>query len=93
MGWLLLFLHLFLFTSSSSFNLLCHLDESSALIQFMSSFTLSSDLDCTRDEPNHLKTKTWKNGTDCCSWHGVICDTSSGHVIGLNLGCEGLAGR
>jgi hypothetical protein len=95
MGWLLLFLLLLLLhfpSFSSSFNFLCHHDESAALIQFMSSFTLSSDPDCIRNEPNHLKTKTWKNGTDCCSWHGVACDTISGHVIGLNLGCEGLRG-
>jgi len=39
-----------------------------------------------------MKTATWKNGTDCCSWHGVTCDTVSGHVIGLNLGCEGFQG-
>ncbi|GAU28280.1 hypothetical protein TSUD_256080 [Trifolium subterraneum] len=35
---------------------------------------------------------TWKNGTDCCSWNGVTCDTISGHVVGLNLGCEGIQG-
>ncbi|XP_058746697.1 receptor-like protein 54 [Vicia villosa] len=39
-----------------------------------------------------MKTKTWKNGSDCCSWHGVICDTVSSHVIDLDLGCEGLIG-
>jgi len=39
-----------------------------------------------------LKTATWKNETDCCSWDGVTCDTITGHVIGLNLGCEGLQG-
>jgi len=39
-----------------------------------------------------MKTATWKNGTNCCSWHGVTCDTVSGHVIGLNLGCEGFQG-
>ncbi|MCH87333.1 receptor-like protein, partial [Trifolium medium] len=39
-----------------------------------------------------MKTTTWKNDTDCCSWHGVKCDAISGYVIGLNLGCEGLQG-
>jgi len=91
MGWLLLCLHLFLFqfsslcysSSSSSFNFLCHHDESSALLQFKSSFSIDGYA---------RKTKTWKYGTDCCSWHGVTCDTVSGHIIGLNLGWEGLEG-
>ncbi|GAU42408.1 hypothetical protein TSUD_324630 [Trifolium subterraneum] len=39
-----------------------------------------------------MKTATWKNGTDCCSWNGITCDTISGHVVGLDLGCEGIQG-
>ncbi|AES87694.2 putative leucine-rich repeat-containing, plant-type, leucine-rich repeat domain, L [Medicago truncatula] len=95
MAWFLLFLHLFLFhfpLFSSSFNFSCHHDESFALLQFESSFTLLSSTSfdyCTGNEPS---TTTWKNGTDCCSWNGVTCDTISGRVIGLNLGCEGLQG-
>ena len=95
MAWFLLFLYLFLFhfpSFSSSFNFSCHQDESSALLQFKSSFTLLSATSfdyCTGNEPS---TTTWKNGTDCCSWHGVTCDTISGHVIDLNLQCEGLQG-
>ncbi|KAK2378175.1 receptor protein Cf-9 [Trifolium repens] len=99
MGWLLLFLHLLLFhfpSFSSSFNFLCHHYESSALLQFMSSFTPINTspypLYCNNGEDFHLKTATWKNGTDCCSWNGVTCDTISGHVVGLNLGCEGIRG-
>ncbi|MCH85174.1 receptor-like protein [Trifolium medium] len=34
-----------------------------------------------------------ENGTDCCSWHGVTCDTISGHVVDLNLGCESVEGE
>ncbi|MED6137819.1 hypothetical protein PIB30_068625, partial [Stylosanthes scabra] len=37
--------------------------------------------------------KTWDNGTDCCSWMGVTCDSMSGHVIGLDLSCSGLEGK
>jgi len=89
MSWFLLFLHLFLFNfpsfSSSSFNFSCTHYESSALLHFKSSFTINS-------EYSLLKTTTWKNETDCCSWDGVTCDTITGHVIGLNLGCEGLQG-
>ncbi|PNY16134.1 receptor-like protein kinase [Trifolium pratense] len=89
---LLLFLHLLLFhfpsssSSSSSSNFLCHLDESSSLLQFKSSFDIVPDFSCDKS----LKTATWKNGTDCCSWNGVTCDTISGHVIGLDLYCEGI---
>jgi hypothetical protein len=53
----------------------------------MSSFTIRTYC----DEPTS-KTATWINGTDCCSWNGVTCDTINGHVTGLNLGCEGLKG-
>ncbi|CAI8587044.1 unnamed protein product [Vicia faba] len=90
MGWLLLFFYLFFFhfpSFSSSFSFLCHRDESSALLQFKSSFLISSYCD-----ESLMKTATWKNGSDCCSWHGVTCDTISGHVIGLNLGDDCLTG-
>ncbi|KAL5101124.1 hypothetical protein RYX36_005451, partial [Vicia faba] len=86
MGCLLLCLYLFLFhfpsfLYSSSLNFLCHHDESVALLQFKSSFTYDT-----------MKTATWKNGTDCCSWHGVKCDTLSRHVTELDLSYEGLDG-
>ena len=87
-------LHLFLFhflSFSSSFNFSCHHEESSALLQFKSSFTINSESSYPCDE-SLLKTATWKYGTDCCSWHGVTCDPTFGRVIGLNLGCEGLQG-
>jgi hypothetical protein len=86
----LLLLHFPSLSSSSSLNFLCHHDESSALLQFKSSFsTIITNPYC---EESASKTATWKNGTDCCSWHGVTCDTISGHVIGLNLGCEVING-
>ena len=93
MKWLLLCLHLFFFhfPSFSSFNFLCHHHEYSALLQFKSSFTLgTTNFYC---DESLMKTTTWKNGSDCCSWHGVTCDTVSGHVIGLNLRGECLQGR
>ncbi|CAI8587051.1 unnamed protein product [Vicia faba] len=87
MGCLLLCLYLFLFhfpsfLYSSSLNFLCHHDESVALLQLKSSFTYDT-----------MKTATWKNGTDCCSWHGVKCDTLSRHVTELDLSYEGLDGE
>ncbi|CAI8587049.1 unnamed protein product [Vicia faba] len=103
MGWFLMWLHLFLIhfpsfsSSSSSFNFLCHHDESSALLQFTCPFLQVESSSFLNSYPYFCdeylaKTKTWINGTDCCSWVGVTCDTISGHVIGLNLGCEGLEG-
>ncbi|CAJ2633785.1 unnamed protein product [Trifolium pratense] len=94
MAWLLLCLHLLFFhfpSFTSSFNFLCHHDESSALLQFKSTFTIRTDYYFC-DELRLLKTTTWKNGSDCCSWHGVTCNNISGYVIGLNLGCEGIEG-
>jgi len=93
MAWLLLFLHLFLFhflSFSYTFNFLCHHDESSALLHFKSSFIIDESYSC---DESLLKTATWENGTDCCSWHGVTCDTIYGHVTSLNLGCEGFRGK
>ncbi|XP_058744997.1 receptor-like protein 54 [Vicia villosa] len=92
MKWLLLCFHLFFFhfPSSSSFNLSCHPYETYALLHFKSSFTLSTAYYPCNESP--MKTTTWQNETDCCSWHGVTCNTISSHVIGLNLGCEGLTG-
>ncbi|XP_028101962.1 receptor-like protein 33 [Camellia sinensis] len=34
----------------------------------------------------------WNESTDCCSWAGVTCDWSNGHVIGLHLSCSHLHG-
>jgi Leucine-rich repeat (LRR) protein len=91
----LLYLHILLFHfpffSSSSSDFSCHPEDSYALLQFKSSFTINTENYACPEQPK--KTPTWKNGTNCCSWHGVTCDTVSGHVIGLNLGCERLQGN
>ncbi|KAK8563911.1 hypothetical protein V6N13_005868 [Hibiscus sabdariffa] len=34
----------------------------------------------------------WNQGTDCCSWDGITCDTS-GRVIGLDLSYQALSGE
>ncbi|KAM3696221.1 hypothetical protein ACJW31_06G021900 [Castanea mollissima] len=36
--------------------------------------------------------ESWKEGTDCCSWDGVTCDSVRGDVIGLDLSCSWLYG-
>ncbi|XP_038697911.1 receptor-like protein 35 [Tripterygium wilfordii] len=45
--------------------------------------------DCPTSYP---KTKSWKEGRDCCSWDGVTCDTVTGQIIGLELSCSLLHG-
>ncbi|WVY90859.1 hypothetical protein V8G54_036373 [Vigna mungo] len=67
----------------SSLVTLCNNDEAYALLGFKTSFSLGSR--CGDEGGGYPKTESWKNGTDCCLWDGVSCDTNSGHVIGLNL--------
>ncbi|KAK7385301.1 hypothetical protein VNO78_31017 [Psophocarpus tetragonolobus] len=65
---------------------LCNHDDASALLSFKTSFSLEehffADGSC---ESYSAKTESWKNGTNCCLWEGVSCDTKSGHVIELDL--------
>ncbi|KAL4636938.1 hypothetical protein ACB092_03G044300 [Castanea dentata] len=73
---------------------LCHDDESSALLQFKQSFhwNLNSGFDPSDYPP---KTSSWKVegvDTDCCSWDGVECNKETGHVIGLDLSSSCLYG-
>ncbi|KAI4353422.1 hypothetical protein L6164_002374 [Bauhinia variegata] len=99
-GWVLLNISIMCFllllsgfpSYSASSKLLCNPDDSSALLQFKSSFTIyctSDFVNCRPPSP----TASWEIGTDCCSWDGVTCDTMSGHVIQLELGCGCLHGQ
>ncbi|KAH7543853.1 hypothetical protein JRO89_XS15G0032000 [Xanthoceras sorbifolium] len=99
MGWLiwsyqLLCLQLLLF-QSLSYASPCSHDQSSALLQFKQLFSLdelASDLYVKQGYPYYPKTEYWKEGTDCCSWDGVTCDTMTGNVIDLDLSCSQLYG-
>ncbi|KAL5548387.1 hypothetical protein UlMin_003618 [Ulmus minor] len=103
-------LYLFLFLFYSPFYLLsslstssptspfCHPDDTSALLQFKNSLSISK-LRCEGNyrfiyygDASPCQTMSWKNGTDCCRWDGVTCDDITGHVIGLNLTAAGLNG-
>ncbi|KAF7825735.1 Receptor-like protein 12 [Senna tora] len=90
----LLFYTVFTFKVTNSFPsvqpVLCHDDESSALLQFKQNFAIkkfASDY-----FPSHPKTVSWIPKTDCCSWDGVECDDQTGHVIGLDLSSSQLYG-
>ena len=39
-----------------------------------------------KDPSNILS--SWTHGKDCCQWKGVGCNTTTGHVISLNLHCS-----
>ncbi|KAL5548525.1 hypothetical protein UlMin_003756 [Ulmus minor] len=92
-----LYLFLFLFyspvyllSSLSTSSPFCHPYDTSALLQFKNSLSIS--LYCGDDASRPCQTMSWKNGTDCCRWDGVTCDDITGHVIGLNLTAAGLYG-
>ncbi|KAL3738588.1 hypothetical protein ACJRO7_020029 [Eucalyptus globulus] len=70
---------------------LCHLDESSALMEFKRSFQITTaEFRCV-----YPKVESWlPNGhRDCCSWDGVECNEASGHVTGLDLSSSCLLGN
>jgi Leucine-rich repeat (LRR) protein len=91
-----LFLLLLLTHFTSYTYSLCNHHDSYALLQFKNSFVVN-----TSSEPDiwslcssfSFRTESWKNGTDCCEWDGVMCDTMSDYVIGLDLSCNNLKGE
>ncbi|KAJ8639766.1 hypothetical protein MRB53_016460 [Persea americana] len=72
---------LFLFIISLSFHnpisAQCLDDQKSLLLTLFDS------------EDNDL---SWTPNTDCCSWEGITCDSSTGHVIGLDLTNQSISG-
>nr|TKR91218.1 hypothetical protein D5086_0000225380 [Populus alba] len=80
--------------SSSSSSHLCAHHQSLSLLQFKQSFSIHSSAYWERYYCQYPfpKTESWKEGTDCCLWGGVTCDTKTGQVTGLNLSCSMLYG-
>ncbi|GMN53223.1 hypothetical protein TIFTF001_022357 [Ficus carica] len=73
--------------TSSNLIIRCVPDQSSILLQLKHEFSPEGP---AKSSP---KMRTWKEGSDCCFWDGVICDeTSSGLVVGLNLSDSSLQG-
>ncbi|KAF8685362.1 hypothetical protein HU200_043986 [Digitaria exilis] len=58
----------------------CTEQESNSLLQFIAGLSQSSGL-----------TKSWQNGTDCCSWEGISCSPER-TVTDVFLACRGLQG-
>ncbi|XP_057512801.1 receptor-like protein 7 [Actinidia eriantha] len=61
----------------------CLNDQKSLLLQLKNSLIFNSAIS--------VKLVNWTQATDCCDWKGVNCD-QEGHVIGLDLNSEGIAG-
>ncbi|XP_057723410.1 receptor-like protein 6 [Arachis stenosperma] len=83
-------------STCSSVLPLCNHHDNSNLLQFKNSFAIKPSWyndywACSSSYSN--KTASWNNGMDCCEWDGVTCDTTSGHVIGLDLSCSMLEGE
>ncbi|GKV36497.1 hypothetical protein SLEP1_g44623 [Rubroshorea leprosula] len=88
-----------LLASSFSTTHVCSHEQAAALLQFKTSFSINSTVYnrplCEHFydiKANYSKTESWKEGIDCCSWDGVICDNVKGHVIALDLSCSLLSG-
>ncbi|GMP52211.1 hypothetical protein CsSME_00018120 [Camellia sinensis var. sinensis] len=99
MSWLMFLLHQFLllfllsFSSSTCARHTCLEDQRFSLLQFKTTFTITANASSLRCESDsHPKMVFWNETTDCCSWEGVTCDWSNGHVIGLDLSCSHLQG-
>ncbi|OAY38555.1 receptor-like protein 9DC3 [Manihot esculenta] len=74
--------------NSSSAAIQCQYDQSLALLQFKKSLSVKSapsPWSFLHHPKPYLKTESWKEGTNCCSWDGITCDTETGNVIGLHL--------
>ncbi|EOA36582.1 hypothetical protein CARUB_v10011769mg [Capsella rubella] len=78
----LFFVSCLLNTFVSSTQHLCHLDERDALLEFKTELLIKKPL---LDVDSYIKTESWMNKSDCCSWDGITCSAKSGRVIGLDL--------
>ncbi|KAF3786934.1 Receptor-like protein 12 [Nymphaea thermarum] len=72
----------FFITSPVQVSALCLSNQSSALLEFKRSLAL-----IPQSQPHAIG--SWRNGTDCCSWSGVTCNSSTGFVISLQLSGAG----
>ncbi|KAL5735777.1 hypothetical protein ACOSQ2_030565 [Xanthoceras sorbifolium] len=80
--------------SASQSRKLCSSEESFALLNFKNSISINSSASshCDYYAVSYPRTASWKQGSDCCSWDGVTCDTFIGHVTSLDLSSSWLLG-
>ncbi|XP_038680876.1 receptor-like protein 7 [Tripterygium wilfordii] len=74
-------------------SLLCHNEESLALLQFKQSFVI--DKSASSYASAYPKTISWNQqggNPDCCLWDGVVCDQHIGRVTNLDLSSSCLYG-
>ncbi|KAL1185227.1 hypothetical protein V6Z11_A01G100500, partial [Gossypium hirsutum] len=78
--------------SSPSPTHLCSPNQSAALLQFKTHFSINqtASKNCEYSNPK-AKTTSLKKGIDCCLWDGVSCDNITGEVISLDLSCSCLS--
>ncbi|OWM64053.1 receptor-like protein 34 [Punica granatum] len=76
-----------------------HADECTALLQFKNSLKINEKIVTTAvcaesvfNFTSSLKTASWKQGTDCCTWEGITCDNITGNIIQVDLTCSYLEG-
>ncbi|KAL1824374.1 hypothetical protein ACET3Z_011152 [Daucus carota] len=83
---LVFFLSILLGIGIISVSSQCLADQKSLLLQFKKNLIFDPTLS--------TKLVQWKQSTDCCTWEGVTCNTSSnlGHVIELDLNNESISG-
>ncbi|KAL7190031.1 hypothetical protein ACSBR1_039639 [Camellia fascicularis] len=90
-----MFLHqvllLFLWSSTCARHT-CLEDQRFSLLQFKTTFTITANASLGCESDSLPKMVFWNESSDCCSWEGVTCDWSNGHVIGLDLSCSHLQG-
>ncbi|EOA39546.1 hypothetical protein CARUB_v10008162mg, partial [Capsella rubella] len=86
----LFFVSCLLNTFVSSTQHLCHLDERDALLEFKTELLIKKP---RLDVDSDIKTESWMNKSDCCSWDGITCAAKSGKVIGLDLSFNYLYGK
>ncbi|KAJ8755750.1 hypothetical protein K2173_024294 [Erythroxylum novogranatense] len=63
---------------SSKAATFCNQDDQKSLLSFFSNLSSSA--------------LNWSSSVDCCLYEGVVCDSSDGRVVGLNIPSKGLTG-
>ncbi|XP_042479865.1 receptor-like protein 6 [Macadamia integrifolia] len=86
-------------SSPSSSPQLCHPEERYALLQLKQKHyhvhpypNYDPDYSWFYPSSKYRSLKSWKSNTDCCYWEGIICDGTTGHVVGLELSDSSLNG-